>query len=373
MSTHRASGSDTPRESELHLVQQLVARERLSLDLCARGRTSFLSHVGAVPRLVPGPWIAHRDLIYALALANLAPAQRTALARAVLVEHDREFGVGRLLLRTLPSGLPLGGSSLRLQPRGGPACLYTWAVGETAASTPCEWLLLRAEPGWSQPEPAKPLAAHALETLHALEASVVILVATAADARLVADRCLQRVPFTAHPRFLPHLTHEPGTAATAARASTGPNAPRVRLWPHDAVAAPGFWSAGTRTTSGARDRSQRPGRGTASTSSSALSLTPTATPGEPGAVLMIDAPESVRRQVEAWHAAHPDARRIEIACARCPGRVDRAGLSALWHACERPQVLLRGDPEWAGDARRFLHELGARVEAQAQGTQLPLL
>jgi hypothetical protein len=88
---------------------------------------------------------------------------------------------------------------------------------------------------------------------------------------------------------------------------------------------------------------------------------------------MIDAPEPVRRQVEAWHAAHPDARRIEIACARCPGRVDRAGLSALWHACERPQVLLRGDPEWAGDARRFLHELGARVEAQAQGTQLPLL
>ena len=186
--------SSAPRESELHLVQQLVARERLSLDLCARGRTSFLSHVGAVPRLVPGPWIAHRDLIYALALANLAPAQRTALARAVLVEHDREFGVGRLLLRTLPSGLPLGGSSLRLQPRGGPACLYTWAVGETAASTPCEWLLLRAEPGWSQPEPAKPLAAHALETLHALEASVVILVATAADARLVADRCQQRVP-----------------------------------------------------------------------------------------------------------------------------------------------------------------------------------
>ena len=264
--------SSAPRESELHLVQQLVARERLSLDLCARGRTSFLSHVGAVPRLVPGPWIAHRDLIYALALANLAPAQRTALARAVLVEHDREFGVGRLLLRTLPSGLPLGGSSLRLQPRGGPACLYTWAVGETAASTPCEWLLLRAEPGWSQPEPAKPLAAHALETLHALEASVVILVATAADARLVADRCLQRVPFTAHPRFLPHLTHEPGTAATAARASTGPNAPRVRLWPHDAVAAPGFWSAGTRTTSGARDRSQRPGRGSASSASSSASL-----------------------------------------------------------------------------------------------------
>ena len=346
---NRPANSPTSSEAELHLVQQLVARERLSLDLCARGRTSFLSHVGAVPRLVPGPWIGHRDLIYALALANLAPAQRTALARAVLVEHDREFGVGRLLLRTLPSGLPLGGSALRLQPRGGPACLYTWAIGETAATTPCEWLLLRAEPGWSQPDPPKPLAAAALETLDALSASVVILIATAADARMVADRCLQRVPFTAHPRFLPHV------AQTASKAA-GPDAPRVRLWPHDAVAAPGFWSPSARTTSGAR--SQRPAH--ASTS-------------EPGAVLLIDAPEAVRRQVEAWHADHPDARRIEIACARCPGRVDRAGLTALWQACERPQVLLRGDPEWAGDARRFLHELGARVEAQAQGTQLPLL
>jgi len=345
---------DTSSEAELHLVQQLIARERLSLDLCARGRTCFLSHLGAVPRLVPGPWIAHRDLIYALALANLAPAQRTALARAVLVEHDREFGVGRLVLRTLPSGLPLGGSSLRLQPRGGPTCLYTWALGELAAATPCEWLLLRAEPGWSQPDPPGTLTPASLETLHALSASVVILVATAADARMVAERCLQRVPFTAHPRFLPHLE---GTIAAATRA---PDA-RVRLWPHDAVAAPGFWSPSARTTSGARDRSQRPGRSAPTPAS------------EPGAVLLVDAPEAVRRQVAAWHAAHPDARRIEIACARCPGRADRAAVHTLWQTCERPQILLRGDPEWAGEARRFLQDLGARVEAQAQGTQLPLL
>ena len=52
---------------------------------------------------------------------------------------------------------------------------------------------------------------------------------------------------------------------------------------------------------------------------------------------------------------------------------DRAAIAAFWEASERPQILLRGDPEWAGDARRFLHELGARVEAQAQGTQLALL
>jgi len=333
-------------EAELHLVQQLIARERLSLDLCARGRTSFLSHIGAAPRLVPGPWIGHRDLIYALALANLAPAQRTSLARAVLVEHDREFGVGRLRLRTLPSGLPLGGSSLRLQPHGpgsgsgGPSCLYTWALGASARAASCEWLLLRAEPTWSQTDPPRPLAPEAIETLHALSASVVILVATAPDARMVADRCLRGVPFTAHPRFLPHLVGDDSKVTRPA----GQEPARVRLWPHDAVNAPGFWPVH-------KDRSQ------------AIA----------GAVLLVDAPEPVRQQVHAWHAAHPDARRIEVARASCPGRAGRAEISALWHACERPQVLLRGDPEWAGDARRFLQDLGAGVEAQAQGTQLALL
>lgn len=323
-------------EAELHLVQQLIGRERLSLDLCARGRTCFLSHIGAAPRLVPGAWIGHRDLIYALALANLAPQQRTALARAVLVEHGREFGVGRLVLNTLASGLPLGGSSLRLQPRGnGPVCLYTWALGEGATAAPCEWLLLRAEPTWAQDDPPRPLTAAALETLHALDASVTVLVATAADARQIADRCLTKIPFTAHPRFQPHLEGADHRA-------------RIRLWPHDAVDAPGFWPAHS-------DRSQKPA------------------PSETGAVILIDAPEPVRRQVELWHGNHPDGRRIEVARAGCPGRLDRAALADLWRRCEQPQVLLRGDPEWASDARRFLHELGARVEAQAQGTQLPLL
>lgn len=324
-------------EAGLHHVQQLLARERVSVDLCARGRTSFFSHLGAAPKLVPGPWIAHRDLVYALALANLAPAQRTALARAVLVEHGREFGVGRLALQSLPSGLPLGGSALRLQPRGaGPVCLYTWALGEAAAASPCEWLLLRAEPTWALPEPPPPLAPAALATLHALGASVTVLVATAADARLLADRCLPDVPFTAHPRFLPHL--EGGD----------PHA-RVRLWPHDAVAAPGFWPV-------PKDRSGKP-----------------AAPEAAGAVILVDAPEPVRRQVHAWHAAHPQARGVEVVAASGPGRLDRAGLARLWQACERPQVLLRGDAAWAGEARRFLHELGARAEAQAQSTQLPLL
>lgn len=333
----------TSAEDELHLVQQMITRERLSLDLCARGRTTFLSHVGAT-RLVPGPWIGHRDLIYALALANLAPAQRTSLARAVLVEHDREFGVGRMQLRTLPSGLPLGGSSLRLQPRGptgsGPTCLYTWALGSSAATTACDWLLLRAEPTWALEAAPRPLTAQAIETLHALSASVVILVATAADARQVADHCLGRVPFTAHPRFLPHLE---GDDSKVTRPTTAEPA-RIRLWPHDAVNAPGFWPVH-------KDRSSEAA----------------------GAVLLVDAPEPVRQQVHAWHAAHPDARRVEVVRASCPGRAGRAELAALWQACERPQVLLRGDPEFAGDARRFLQDLGARVEAQAQGTQLALL
>jgi hypothetical protein len=323
-------------EAELHLVQQLIARERLSLDLCARGRTCFLSHIGAAPRLVPGAWIGHRDLVYALALANLAPQQRTALARAVLVEHGREFGVGRLVLNTIASGLPLGGSSLRLQPRGNaPVCLYTWALGEAASAAPCEWLLLRAEPTWALDDPPRPLAAAALETLQALDASVTVLVATAADARQLADHCLARVPFTAHPRFLPHLEGADHRA-------------RIRLWPHDAVDAPGFWP-------GSSDRSQKPGT------------------SDTGAVLLVDAPEPVRQQVELWHHNHPEARRIEIARASCPGRLDRAALAALWRRCEQPQILLRGDPECKSAARRFLLELGARVEAQAQGTQLPLL
>src|SRR5690606_39483822 len=112
---------DMDLEAQLHEVQHMVSRERLSLDEPGPDRTCFLSHVGAQEKLVPGPWIAHRDLVYAMALANLSPAQRTSLARAVLLEHGREFGVGRLRLEAASSGLPVGGSSLRLEPRqGGP-------------------------------------------------------------------------------------------------------------------------------------------------------------------------------------------------------------------------------------------------------------
>ena len=118
---------------EFAAVQRMLARERLSIDDSQPGRTCFLSHVGAQPRLLPGPWVGHRDQIYALALANISPPQRTSLARAVLVEYEREFGIGHLQLEAVPSGLPLGGSSLRMRHRtGGPTCLHTWALGPGA-------------------------------------------------------------------------------------------------------------------------------------------------------------------------------------------------------------------------------------------------
>lgn len=58
-------------DDELHFVLRMLAQERLSIDESEPGRTTFLSHLGAQPKLVPGPWIGHRDLLYALALANL--------------------------------------------------------------------------------------------------------------------------------------------------------------------------------------------------------------------------------------------------------------------------------------------------------------
>jgi len=77
----------TPRQGnradELLAVQRMLARERLSIDDPQLGRTCFLSHLGAQSKLVPCPWVGHRDLLYALALANLNPAQRTSLGSGV--------------------------------------------------------------------------------------------------------------------------------------------------------------------------------------------------------------------------------------------------------------------------------------------------
>ncbi|MCY1057988.1 hypothetical protein [Nannocystis sp. SCPEA4] len=328
--------------TDLAAVQQLLAHGRLSIDRCERGRTAFLSHLGAAPKLVPGAWLGHRDLLYALALANLSPSQRTSLARAVLVDHGREFGVGRLSLMTCPSGLPLGGSSLQLRPRGGgPTCLYTWALGPGAGALACDWLLLRALPAWALDAPPAPLAHAGLATLAALGMHVEILVATATCARQIQDHALGDLPFTAHPRFAPHLD---GAARPVGEGRPEPAA--IRLSPHDAFDPRTFGQV-------AKNRSQEP--------------------AGPMALVLVDAPPAVHAAVDTWLAGQPARRKVEVVAASCPGRLGRDALAELWRSAGRPQVLLRGDPAWTAPALPWLQGLGATVAAQHDdGTQLGL-
>lgn len=320
----RTTGNHAPPD-ELGQVQRMLARERLAIDDTQPGRTCFLSHLGAQPKLGVGPWVGHRDLLYALALANLSVPQRTSLARAVMIEHEREFGVGRLQLEALPSGLPFGGSSLRLRHRtGGPTVFYTWALASDARPTACDWLLLRAQPEWVA-EPAPPvLRPTGLEVLAALGGEVLVLVGTAVDAVQIAKACAGRVAVAAHPRFAPHIEgHDP-------------EAP-VLLWPHDALDG-----AGLRRH-------------------------------EVAALVLVDAPEHVRQEAEGFRVRLPRADRIEMVDVSCPGRLDREGLVGFWTACGRPSVLLRGDPGWVARGSQLLGKLGARVEVQVEATQLDLL
>ena len=320
----------TPRQGnradELLAVQRMLARERLSIDDPQLGRTCFLSHLGAQGKLVPCPWVGHRDLLYALALANLNPAQRTSLARALLVEHDREFGIGHLLLEAISSGLPFGGSSLRLRDRtGGPVCLYTWALGTSARPSPCDWLLLRAQPEWAADNAPPTLKVESLEVLAALGGEVLVLVPTAVGAVQIAKVCAGKVGIAAHPRFAPHIE------------GLDPEAP-VLLWPHDSLDG-----AGLRRH-------------------------------EIAALVLVDAPEPVRREAEAWRARlGPRGDRIEIVEVTCPDRSRRDGLLAFWEGCGRPNVLLRGDPTWVASGSRALADAGAAVEIQPDATQLELL
>jgi hypothetical protein len=307
---------------QMQTVLRMLARERLAIDEPGEGRTSFLSHIGAQARLAPGAWIGHRDLLYALALANLSQSQRDSLARAVVVEHGQQFGVGRLQLEALPSGLPLGGSSLLMRPRGdGPRCLSTWALGESSEARECDWLLLRAQPAWALDDAPSVLNPDGLATLAALGKEVVVLLASAVAARQVTDLCASKVELAAHPRFSPHLE------------GLRPDA-RVLLWPHDAIEAVGL--------------SRR----------------------EIGAVVLIGVPEPVRQQVEQWIRRRGD--KIELAAAGCPGRAARDHMEAYWRACGKPRVLLRGDPAWARAGEAWLREIGATVEVQGEATQLGL-
>jgi hypothetical protein len=251
--------------------------------------------------------------------------QRTSLARAVLVEHGREFGVGRLRLVASSSGLPLGGSNLRLEHRqGGPVCLYTWALGIAPAVVEHEWLLLRAQPEWALDEPPRPLSVKGLETLAALGGEVVVLVASAVGAVQIAQACAGRVEVAAHPRFAPYIE------------GLSPDAP-VLLWPHDALEG-----AGLRRH-------------------------------EVVAVVSVGAPEAVRLAVRRWVSSRATSRPVEVVEAACPGRLDRERLASFWERCGRPHVLLRGDSGWATAGAAWLADLGARVEVQGRATQLSLI
>ncbi|MFV8751170.1 hypothetical protein ACNOYE_11550 [Nannocystaceae bacterium ST9] len=315
----------TSDDDEVQLIQGMLGRERLSVDLCDGQRTTFLTHVGAQPRLVPGPWIAQRQLVLALALANLNPAQRSSLAHAVIVEWGREFGVGRLVLEAVASGLPLGGSSLAMRPRtpggaGHPRVLYTWALAPRATPVACDWMLLRAQPEWALARPPRPIGLRGLETLAQLGGTVLLLVPTAVAARQVADIVADVLPLHAHPRFLPYLErHDPEAA--------------LLLWPHDAIGAASL---------------ERRSFSTA---------------------VLIDAPEHVRLDAQRWAAERPG---VEVVDAACPGRMDRKSLVRYWQACGRPKLLLRGDAEWTAEAIPWLRSQGAIVHGHSEATQLGL-
>jgi hypothetical protein len=313
------------RADELGAVQRMLARERLSIDDSQPGRTCFLSHIGAQPRLLPGPWVGHRDLIYALALANISPPQRTSLARAVLVEYDREFGIGRLQLDAVPSGLPMGGASLRMRHRtGGVTCLYTWGLGPGARPVECDWLLLRAQPEWALLSGPPTLRVEGLELLAALGGEVVVLVATATGAIQIARACHSKIRVAAHPRFAPHIEgHDPDSP--------------ILLWPHDALDGAGL-----------RRR-------------------------EIAALVMVDAPQPIRREAEQWRSRQAAGEKIELVDVTCPGRFRTDEMLAFWRACGEPNVLLRGDAAWVTSGARVLTEAGAAVELQPDATQLELL
>ena len=313
-----------PLEFEQQAVQRMLARERLGIDLFDKGRTTFLSHFGAWQSLVVGPWIAHKELVMALALANLSPNQRSSLAKTLIVEWGRTFGVGRLELEALPSGLPLGGSSLALRSRAGegPSVLYTWGLGPGAQARECDWLLLRAQPEWALDESPRAMSARGMETLTGIGGRVVVFLPSATAAKQVADLMGKRVPMHAHPRFSPQLEPE----------HLDPNAD-LWLWPTDQYKSP-------------RLRDQVLSTGS-----------------------MVSVKTSERRLLERWAGDRP---KLELVDAACPGRFDRAALLNFWRECGEPRVLLRGESEWAKPGAAWLESQGVQVSRQSNAAQISL-
>lgn len=380
----------TTLDRELLALERVLARERLCIDACEDGRTSFFTHVGAASKLVPGPWIAHRELVLSLALANLSPAQRSSLARAVRIEWHREFGVGRSLLEGFPSGLPLGGTSLAIRPRSdGPTCLYTWGLGPQADLPAHEWIVLRAQPEWCEDPAPRALSLRGLETLDQLGGHVLLLVDTATSARQLADFVRGRLRLAAHPRFAPHLDDGDGTSAQVPVLATDAN---LLVWPHDALDTPSLHRRRVHTVvviagdEGVRlaaarwaeqhvearldDRAARPARG----------RTTQPTVGDPGVGRRSRARPGARSQESQAPRGPADGPseggllpgRVEVVHASCPGRLDGDGLLALLTRAGRPKVLLRGDPAWVRAGASRLADAGLIVAARSDGTQLGL-
>ena len=305
----------------------MISRERLSLDEPAADRTCFLSHVGAQGKLVPGPWIGHRDLVYAMALANLSPAQRTSLARAVLVDHGREFGVGRLTLEAVSSGLPLGGSSLRLAHRqgGAPVPLYLGVGG----GAHCGGVRLAAASGAGRVGAGRASASAAGQG-------------------------------AAHPGLVGG-----GDAGAGGYRGGGP----CRSWPR----------VETRFVSRPILASRRTSRGSSPRRRCCFGpMTPSTAP----ACSDTRSPRwcwSARRSaygsksMRGEFGGGPAGERLQITEVGCPGRVDREHLRAFWESCARPRILLRGDSEWTAQGAQWLRSQGATVEVQGQATQLSLI
>lgn len=311
-------------ESEQQAVQRMLARERLGIDLFEKGRTTFLSHFGAWESLVVGPWIAHKELVMAMALANLSPNQRSSLAKTLIVEWGRTFGVGRLELEAMPSGLPLGGSSLHLRGRAGdgPSVLYTWALGPGAQARECDWLLLRAQPEWGLDQRPREMSARGMVTLTGIGGRVVVFLPSATAAKQVAMMIGKKLPLHAHPRFAPQLDPE----------QLDPNAD-LWLWPTDQYRSP-------------RLRDQ-----VLSTAS------------------LVGVKPAELNALTRWAG---DRTKLEMVPAACPGRFDRPALLNFWRECGRPRVLLRGESSWAKPGAAWLESEGVEVARQSNATQISL-
>ncbi len=318
----------------------MMARERWLIDAFAPGKSTLLTYLGAAPSLRPGPWLAHRDLVAALALANLSPGQRESLARSARVEWGREFGVGRTKIWAHSSGLPFGASTVTWVPRlGGVKVSSAWALGASATPVESEWLILRASPEWALDPSPPAIKAHGLMTLLGLGGGVLALVPTAVAAHQLAAMLPDSTPIVAHPRFLPHLAPDGTRPATAASvASHEKSAGALILWPHDALSQAGLRRHAFRT------------------------------------VLLFAAPESVQLELHQ-HLQQRDessSAPIDVIETALPGRVLRPALREFIRACGDPNVAVDGDARWTHPAADWLRDEGLRVVLRSRATQLGL-